>query len=176
MGNLDGIVLDGREAFHPFCNIRHVPQSIFHILSGFIGNIGKQAECCNIYKRVLIKRSHITGKNPAIDYNICRCFHIFRNIEGAGKIVGAARRYIADGNSFLTLHHSCGNLIQRSVTATAHQQIKTGMPLFHSPDRIARSLGRVCCHFIACLYKGINDIQQITANLFLSRLGIIDEQ
>ena len=123
MGYLDSV---GRHIKQTLCSLQHIrqmPQHILHLLLRLIGNIRKKAERRNIHEDIIIKFSHIAGKQRAI-HRIIRCpKKSFRDMQAIGKIVGCARWDIADGVPLVSLHHPGYHFVNGSVPATAHYQI-----------------------------------------------------
>ena len=150
-------------------------KNILQLLVCHIRYICKETESCNIYKIIFIKHTHITWKCLSVHSHIGRLQHIFRYFQRLCKVIGTACRNISDRNDTVTLHHTGYHLIQRTVSATAHNQIIFICCLCYFPDSICFCLCRVNCHFISTFNESIHNCHQLISNLTLSGFWIKDK-
>ena len=123
MGHLDPV---GRHIEQTLCSLQHIrqmPQHILHLLLRLIGYIRKKAERRNIHEDIIIKFSHIAGKQRAI-HRVIRCpKKSFRDMQAIGKIVGRSCRDIANGIPLVSLHHPGYHFVDSPVPAAADYQV-----------------------------------------------------
>ena len=149
------------DAFQYICQM---PKNIFHILAGLIGYIGKESECCNIHKIIVIKSSNIAREFIPRCNMLCSLRHAGRYLQAVGKIIGASTWNIADGAAVLTLHHSTDDFVQCPVSSAADNQLIFSFHLFCLDSGIPGRLGNIKCQVKICFDKNVYNIQQFIAN------------
>ena len=155
-----------------FQNISCMPQDILQILICLIRNICKQTKCRNIDKNVIIKLSRIKSMRNAL-HNICGCLkHVSGDMKAVGKIIGTARRYIADGMLMSCCQHSGNHFIQGSVPSTGYNQVIVSSSFFRHFQAVHISLGGMNRNLIAAFYENIQNIHQPAFNTSFSGSGI----
>ena len=150
-------------------------QNIFHVLPRLIGNIREKAECCDIYKYILIKGSHITGKIIPLYNRFRGMHHIFRQSQTASEIIGTSCRDISNRCPEATADHTRDYFVQSTVSTAADNNIIVLAPIPGLLHGIFTFLRGINGNLIITLGKHIQNIRKLVADLCLSGFRIIDK-
>ena len=170
------IGFDIKKSFDSFQNISHMTQNIFQILIRLIGYVCKKSEGCHIGKGLAVKPSDIAVIQFFLhDHGSSLC-HILRHKQAVGKIIGTSGRDIPDGDITFFLHNPGHNLIQRSISSAAYDQVHLISVLPGLLVGVLCLLSRTDDHLIIILIKNINNIQQMGFDLSLACLGVKNKE
>ena len=170
----------GRHVEQPLGALQHVgqmTQHIFHSLFGLIGDVGKKAECGNIDEDIIIKMSHIAGERRSVHRVVRRAQKPFGDMKAVGEIIGGPCGDIAHRHPVFPPHHPGHHLVDGTVSAAAHHQVKSaGLKLLHFLVGVPVRLGGIGHHLVSGFYENVNDIRQLWFDQFFPRMGIVDKQ
>ena len=169
---------DAGQPPHPFQNIGEMAQQIFVRLGGGIGHVGKQPKGCYISKETALGLPHIHQAGDTIPRHLRQLGHRFGQLQGAGEIVGGARRDVAQHRPlFLGQRQQAPHsLVQRAVPAGAHHPVVVRPPLLDDGGGIPPLLGRVDGDLIALAGKHLQRVGQVGLGGPPPGGGVIDVQ
>ena len=161
------------QPFHTFKHIRKMTEHILYILFCLIRYISKQPKGSYVHKYIIIKSSNITRKRRPIHRCMCCHQNILRNMQTVCKIIRRSSRDITNWNLMLPLHHPRHNLIDCSVSTTAHDKLISFFQLTNFFICISVALRRINCNLISGFYKNIHNIRYFRSKQPLSGIWII---
>ena len=138
------------------------------------------AEICRIYEIFISKSADVNAVFPAGN-DLLRSFHrVAAYAVELGKIVGASRRHIADGDIQTRFYQSGGyhagyRLVYRTVAARAADHVIVPAVCLDVLCRVAAAARRIKAHAVACVHEYARDLGQMAHHLALSGNGVYYE-
>ena len=124
----------------------------------------------------LVEPAHIHMDRQAVHRRPGGLFHIFRDAQAGGKIIGGAGGDIAQHRRVLQPHQAVHRLVEGSVAAGAHHQVILFRLSLGDGGQLACPLGDINGRLIARPHKGVHDAQEMAADGLLSRMGVHQKQ
>ena len=160
-------------------DVSEVAQLVFELLRGLVGGPGEEAEGGDVGEVVfVVELAQVAAEGAAVGDDAGRLDHVRGDPQAGGKVVGRAGRDVADRDEGLVgvLHHTADDLIQRAVSAGAHNVEVVPHALPGNAAGISLFGCRVTDHLVVCRRQCLDDIQQMVADLRLTRYRIEDKQ
>ena len=153
-----------------------VPEDVFQILIRLIGDVREQSESRDIGESLTVKTADVAVIRFLFHDHRRGFRHIFRHKQTGGKIVGAPRRNVTDGDAALLLHNSGNHLVKSSVSSAAYDQVYRGSVLLRLLIGVPRPLCRTDNDFVIMFVKNIDNVQQVCFDLPLTCPGIKNKE
>ena len=173
---MEGVGLERGQPLGALHQISQSAQSVFGLLGGDIGHVGKGAEGRHIGKIPFAELAHIHADRHTVHSPLGSFDHGFGDAQRRGKIVGGTGGNIAQRRAALQMHQAVEGLIQGAVAARAYHQIVIGRFPRHQRRQLARPLAGIDGRHPARPYKGFHNAQQLSADGGLACMGINNKQ
>ena len=133
------------------------------------------AEICRIYEIFISKSADVNAVLPAGN-DLLGCFHrVAAYAVELGKIVGASRRHIADGDIQSGGYHAGYRLVYRAVAARAADHVIVSAVCLDVLCRVSAAARWIKAHAVACVHEHACDLGQMAHHLALSGNGVYYE-
>ncbi len=166
----------GVQILHALQNVGEVAQSVFRLLGRGVTGPGEGAEGGHIGKIPLIVPPHIQGNGRTLGDDVRSQVGRRGDVQGGGKVVGAAGGQVAQGRLALQLHKAGDGLVQGAVAAVADHGVKIRPQVPGEAGGVTGALGLPHIHQIATCRQPGDGVIQRAQRLALPGPGIHDQQ